>query len=43
MLNPSYEAILSALNNADVKFLVIGGYAMAAHGLPRFTNDLDFW
>src|SRR5579863_7429199 len=27
----------------DVRFLIVGGYAMAAHGLPRFTGDLDAW
>lgn len=27
----------------DVRFLIIGGYALAAHGLPRATGDLDTW
>jgi len=27
----------------DVQFLIIGGYALAAHGLPRATGDLDAW
>ena len=27
----------------DVKFLIVGGYAMAAHGHPRYTKDLDVW
>jgi hypothetical protein len=27
----------------DVQFLVVGGYAMAAHGHPRYTKDLDVW
>lgn len=27
----------------DVRFLIIGGYALAAHGLPRATGDLDAW
>ncbi|MDP3235605.1 MAG: nucleotidyltransferase [Myxococcales bacterium] len=26
-----------------VRFLLIGGHAMAAHGAPRFTGDLDVW
>jgi hypothetical protein len=26
-----------------VEFLVVGGYAMAAHGLPRATKDIDLW
>ncbi len=27
----------------DAKFLVVGGYALAAHGHPRATKDLDVW
>jgi hypothetical protein len=27
----------------DVRFLVVGGYAMAVHGHPRYTKDLDIW
>jgi len=27
----------------DVRFLIVGGYALAAHGLPRATGDLDAW
>ena len=27
----------------EVRFLIVGGYALAAHGLPRFTGDLDAW
>jgi len=27
----------------DVRFLIIGGYALATHGLPRATGDLDAW
>ena len=27
----------------DVQFLIIGGYALAAHGFPRATGDLDAW
>ena len=27
----------------DVRFLIVGGYAVAAHGLPRYTGDLDAW
>jgi hypothetical protein len=35
--------MLSALSAAGVEFLVIGAYAVAAHGLPRATGDLDLW
>lgn len=27
----------------EVKFLIVGGYALAAHGHPRATKDLDLW
>ena len=35
--------MLSALNEAGVEYLVVGAYAMAAHGCPRATGDIDFW
>jgi hypothetical protein len=35
--------MLSALFDANVDFLVVGAYAMAAHGYPRATGDLDIW
>ncbi|MFO8099301.1 MAG: nucleotidyltransferase [Salinibacter sp.] len=43
MLNPDYHDILSAFGDADVEYLVVGAYAMAAHGHPRATGDLDLW
>jgi len=35
--------MLSALSGAGVEYLVVGAYALAAHGLPRATGDLDVW
>ncbi len=43
LLNPDFRDILSAFIDARVEFLVVGGYAMAAHRLPRATKDLDLW
>jgi hypothetical protein len=43
MLNNDYRDILLALSNRKVKFLLIGAYAMAAHGYPRSTIDSDLW
>ena len=43
MLNPDYRDMLSALSAAGVEYLVVGAYALAAHGLPRATGDIDFW
>jgi hypothetical protein len=31
------------LNEHEVRYLVVGGYAVAAHGYPRYTKDLDVW
>lgn len=43
MLNPDFKDILSEFIAAEVQFLVVGAYALAAHGIPRATGDLDFW
>lgn len=43
MLNPDFRDLLSTFIDASVEFLVVGGYAMAAHRLPRATKDLDVW
>ena len=43
MLNPNFKDMLVALNDAEADYLVVGAYAMAAHGCPRSTGDIDFW
>ena len=43
MWNDDYKDMLSALCGAGVDFLLVGAYAMAAHGFPRATVDLDLW
>lgn len=43
MLNPHFKEMLSALSEEGVEFLVVGAYALAAHGVPRATGDLGFW
>jgi len=35
--------MLSALSDAGADFLVVGAYALAAHGMPRATADIDRW
>lgn len=35
--------ILAALLDHDARFLVVGAHALAAHGVPRGTQDLDVW
>jgi len=34
---------LSALSDAGAEFVIVGAHALAAHGLPRATGDLDIW
>ncbi|MEJ7757953.1 MAG: hypothetical protein WKF55_00040 [Gemmatimonadaceae bacterium] len=43
MLNPNFRDILSAFNAEGVDYLLVGAYAVAAHGLPRATGDIDLW
>lgn len=43
MLNPDFRDMLSCLKNAEVEFIVVGAYALAAHGRPRATGDIDIW
>ena len=43
MLNEDYKDILHALSDENVRFLLVGAYALAAHGYPRTTMDIDIW
>ena len=43
MLNEDYKDMLHALSDEKVKFLLVGAYALAAHGYPRATMDIDIW
>lgn len=43
MLNQDYKDILSCLKEEEVEFIVVGAFALAAHGLPRATGDIDIW
>jgi hypothetical protein len=40
---PDFKEFLNLLNDNGVKYLVVGGYAVAAHGCVRATGDLDIW
>ena len=37
----SVEAIVEGLNRAQVRYLIVGGLAVVAHGFVRFTADID--
>jgi hypothetical protein len=43
MLNRDFRDILSAFSDAGVEYLLVGAYALAAHGLVRATGDIDLW
>ena len=43
MLNQDFKEFVESLNESDVRYLIVGGYAVAAHGRPRYTKDLDVW
>ncbi len=42
-MNEDFRDILAALLGSGARFLVVGAHAMAAHGVPRATGDLDLW
>jgi len=42
-MNRDFAEMLSALSAEGAEFLVVGAYAMAAHGYPRATGDIDLW
>ena len=43
MLNEDYREMLQILLGNDVRFLVVGAYALGAYGYPRATGDFDIW
>ena len=40
-LQPDFKELLALLNAHAVDYVIVGGYALAYHGAPRFTSDLD--
>lgn len=42
-LAKDFEDFLELLNKHKVEYMVVGGYALAFHGKPRHTGDLDIW
>jgi hypothetical protein len=43
VLNSDYRDMLQVLLDNGVRFLLVGAYAMGAHGYPRATGDIDIW
>jgi hypothetical protein len=43
VLNKDFREFIALLSENNVRYLVVGGYAVAFHGHPRYTKDLDVW
>jgi hypothetical protein len=43
IINKDFREFIELLNEHEVKYLVIDGYAVSMHGYPRYTKDVDFW
>jgi hypothetical protein len=41
--SPHYKELLQLLNQFEVEYLIVGGYAVMKYGEPRYTKDLDVW
>lgn len=42
-MNSDFSELLSLFNDYQVKYLIVGGYAVIRYAEPRFTKDLDLW
>lgn len=43
MWSQDFKEFIGLLNELEVEYLVVGGYAVGLHGYPRYTGDLDVW
>ena len=43
IFNPDFQDFIRALNEAKVRYVLVGGYAVILHGYNRTTGDLDIW
>ncbi len=43
ILPPDFKEFLKLLKEYDVRYLLIGGYAVGYHGYARATEDMDIW
>ena len=42
-IQPDFKDLLELLNAYKVKYMIVGGYALAYHGAPRYTGDIDIY
>ena len=43
IFNDDFRDFIQALNNQDVEYILVGGYAVILHGYRRATGDMDVW
>lgn len=43
MFDQDFREFIASLNDNNVRYLIVGGYAVAFHGYPRYTKDIDIW
>ncbi|MCK4796331.1 MAG: hypothetical protein KAT05_03060 [Spirochaetes bacterium] len=41
VINKDFKEFIQLLNKNKVRYLIVGGYAVALYGYPRYTKDLD--
>ncbi|MHB8637991.1 MAG: nucleotidyl transferase AbiEii/AbiGii toxin family protein [Fimbriimonadaceae bacterium] len=42
-LNPAWKEFVELLNTHKVEYVIVGAFALAFHGHPRYTGDIDFF
>lgn len=42
-MNSDFKDLLQIFVEEEIRFLVVGGYAVIHHAQPRYTKDLDLW
>ncbi len=43
IFNDDFRDFIAALNEADVEYILVGGYSVILHGYKRITGDIDIW
>jgi len=42
-IQKDFKELLELFNSQNVEYMIVGGYALAFHGAPRYTGDLDIF
>jgi predicted nucleotidyltransferase len=42
-IQPDFKDLLELFNSHKVEYIIVGGYALAFHGAPRYTGDIDIF